>query len=332
MSLVDPTPTPNAADVPVAHDFKRRFLRDVHVLIAEGYTRLDSASLAASSEESISGQIVQRVNEWFSSHAAPEWTRAYFVTPELPVQREKREGKKRPRIDIYVESSQERPRARFAYESKRFYRSDSVAEYVGPGGLLAFLDGTHTVDGALVGMLGLVQRGSNEAVLAKVHKKLDDEREAHGLAEHGAVWTPVSFDPRIGTTWMSRHKRAAPRVAHPAPDAAVASDNAAPHDAVAGLGHGEPLDVYHTFLPCGVGVEEVSEGEAQPGSRAIEETSASASTVDQEPQGGSEGAVVPTSPSGPPAAAPPRPARRRGPKDNSAQCSLFDPPKGRPAR
>jgi hypothetical protein len=315
MSLVDPTPTPNAADVPVASDFKRRFLRDVHALIAEGYTRLDSARLAASSEESISGQIVQRINEWFSSQTAPEWTKSYFVTPELPVQRDKREGKKRRRIDIYVESSQEHPRARFAFESKRFYRTDSVAEYVGPGGLLAFLDGTHTVDGAFVGMLGLVQRGSNEVVIDKVHKKLDAEREVHGLAEHGAVWSPVSFDPRIGTTWMSRHKRTAPRIA---PDAAPASDDAAAHDAAADLGHGDPLEVYHSFLPFGGGVEQVSEGEARPELRAIEETSASS--------------PVPTSPSQPPAVAPPRPARRRRPKDDPAQCSLFGPPKGRPAR
>jgi hypothetical protein len=153
VSLLDPAPAPTTSDVPVADDFRQRFLRDVHTLIAEGYSRLTPESLAVSSEESISGQIVQRVTEWFDSRTAPAWTKNYFVTPELPVKREKREGKKRPRIDIYVESSQERPRARFAFEAKRFYRSDSVAEYVGAGGLRAFLDGTHTVDGPAAGML-----------------------------------------------------------------------------------------------------------------------------------------------------------------------------------
>jgi hypothetical protein len=264
MILLDPAPAPMSADVPSASDFKRRFVRDAHTLLAEGYARLAPASLAASSEESISGTIIERINEWFDSPTAPVWTKSYFVKPEVPVRRGKREGKRRPRIDVYVESSEARPRARFAFEAKRFYRSDSVAEYLGIRGLRAFLDGTHTLDGPFAGMLGFVQQGSTEACIERVREKLDAERRLHGLAEKGAVWIPVSLDPRIGTTWVSRHKRTTPAAA---PDVAAVSE--------------PPLDIYNSFLRCCALLPTSTHEARQPHARAAA-SGASAKSAESE--------------------------------------------------
>jgi hypothetical protein len=209
--------------VPIAYYFKGRFIRDAHRLVAEGYARLDPATLTKKSEEAISGRIVDEVKAWFDQKETPAWTESYFITSESPEKSDKREGKRRPRIDIFVECSKRRPCAGFAFEAKRFYRSDSVAQYVGPKGLGAFLNGTHASGAPSAGMLGFVQKGSKDGHIEKVCEKLGAERNLHGLAEKGDVWRAMSLDDRLGMTWVSHHERAAPQ---------------------------PTMKIYHSFLRC----------------------------------------------------------------------------------
>lgn len=223
MSLRGSPRAASAGDVPVAVDFQKRFIRDAHRLLAEGFARLDRETLGDKTEEAISGDIVNGINDWFDEPATPAWTRNYFAKPEIPLQTRDRQGKDRPRIDIFVESSEPRPRARFAFEAKRLYRSDSVAAYVGTKGLGAFLDGTHEVDGSAAGMLGYVQNDGTDANVERIRRKLDSERAAHNLTQRGPVWKPISLDPRLGNTWVSRHSRKSPRAT---------------------------IDIYHSFLQC----------------------------------------------------------------------------------
>ena len=66
-------------------------------------------------------------------------------------------GKRRPRIDfefVYVVRGR---RPRFHIEAKRLYRSDSVNEYFGSGGLEMFLEGAYSAEWPSAGMLGYVQ-------------------------------------------------------------------------------------------------------------------------------------------------------------------------------
>ncbi len=223
MSLREPTSAPEPSELPVAQDFQERFIRDAHQLIAEGFARLDPAELPTKSEEAISGRIDDRCNDWLNHQTAPSWTKSYFVTSERPERSGKREGKKRPRVDIFVESSSMRPRARFVFEAKRLYRSNSVAEYVGASGLGDFLDGSYQPSAPAAGMLGFVQKGSTDGWIEKVRQKLDRERRSHGLTEQGPIWGLRSLDERLGTTYLSRHARAAPLAR---------------------------LEIYHSFLLC----------------------------------------------------------------------------------
>ena len=213
---------------PGAADFFTRFVRDVHVLIAEGFSRLDAASLHNEQEEHISGQIVRHTRRWLNDSNAPRWVEHYNVNAEDPEEGVLGadgllKGKSRPRIDIRVESSERRPRPVFTFEAKRFYAGSSAAEYLGDEGLKTLLNGTKGRDDQAAGMLGYVQARPISAVSKLVRTRLRSDLASHGLDPSGEVWAEVSLDARIPATFVSRHARAS------------------------GL---TPLAVYHSFLPC----------------------------------------------------------------------------------
>lgn len=224
MSVWRSSPNANAVGVSVAPEFWSRFVRDAHILIAEGFSRLNGSSLSQESEERISELIVEGVRRWYDENGRPDWTRQYFAKAEVPEHESSLEGKSRPRIDIYIESSHgpRRPPT-FAFEAKRIYRSDSIAAYVGPVGLGAFIDGTYVPTSPAAGMLAYVQVGTNESAAEKVHAKLKRDRADCGLTSQAEVWSPVKFDARLGLTWVSHHLR------------------------VDSLGE---VTIYHSFLRC----------------------------------------------------------------------------------
>ncbi len=222
MSLRRSSPQPPRAAIPVAADFAGQFVIHAHVIVAEGYSRLDPATLAGKEEPDISGLIVRNSRAWMDDPMSPAWTQSYFVTEEKFEDASSLEGMRRPRIDVHVESNARRPRPRFVFEAKRLYRGDSVAEYVGPKGLGALCDGTYASNAEAAGMLGYVQHGKVDDGAERVCRKLDRERRAHHLSMEGPVWEVMELDPRMGATRRSRHLRP-----------------------------GRPrIDVYHSFLKC----------------------------------------------------------------------------------
>lgn len=222
MSLRKTMPALEPTAVPIAPDYLERFIIDAHVIVAEGYVRLDPATLASKEEPDISGLIVRNSRGWLDDPRSPKWTRRYFVTEEKFEDESTFEGMRRPRVDIHIESNVRLPRPRFVFEAKRLYRSDSVAEYVGKEGLGALCNGSYAGSAGAAGMLGYVQHGNVDDSAGKVRRKLDRERVLHGIAADGVVWTELSIDARLGTTRRSRHARA---------------------------GRGG-IDIYHSFLKC----------------------------------------------------------------------------------
>lgn len=222
MSLRRPLSVPAPDALPIAPEYLEQFIVDAHVIVAEGYARLDRARLASKEEPDISGLIVRNSRAWMDDPRSPEWTRSYFVTEEKFEDESPLEGMRRPRIDVHIESNMRRPRPRFVFEAKRLYRSDSVAEYVGKKGLGALCDGTYAGSAGAAGMLGYVQHGDVDESAKHVGRKLERERGLHGISAEGAVWTEIRIDARLGTTRRSRHARA---------------------------GRGE-IEIYHSFLRC----------------------------------------------------------------------------------
>lgn len=196
-----------ASTLTVAPDFQGRFVRDAHVLVAEGYSRLTPAKLARESEEDISDAIIQHAEDWLSDPSAPAWTQYYFIKPEIRERRSPRKAKHKPRIDIYVESSGARPRPQFAFEAKRMYRSDSVAKYVGGDGLGAFLDGTYVPEAPAAAMLAFVQKPQVIPCADQIRDKIGEDRAQYGLPRWGSIWSSAALDVRLGGTWVTRHTR-----------------------------------------------------------------------------------------------------------------------------
>ncbi|MFO0607496.1 MAG: hypothetical protein U0324_30300 [Polyangiales bacterium] len=189
--------------------FWQRFMKDAHVLVAEGFSRLAPSTLTRDDEERISERIEEGVYQWYEASGRPEWARRYAVVTEVREPGGSRTGKRRKRIDIRIESNEGVGRPpRFLFEAKRFYhRSDCVAEYVGTDGLGGFLAGDYARDALHAGMLGYVQKGTNLASIQKVEAKLSNERSTHGLAAQGPVWSTQCLDARLGDTYVSQHTR-----------------------------------------------------------------------------------------------------------------------------
>ncbi len=131
MSVRAASATQTPAAPTVAADFWARFVRDAHVLVAEGYARLSPASLAKDDEERISEKITEAIDDWYETSGRLEWTRVYAVIPERRLHGGARIGKACKRIDILIESHAGPGRPpRFLFEAKRFYDSHSVSAYL----------------------------------------------------------------------------------------------------------------------------------------------------------------------------------------------------------
>jgi hypothetical protein len=208
MSVRATTRTPRIVATPLTEEFWQRFVKDAHVLVAEGFSRLSPAARVDNHEERISEKIVEEILRWYDASGRPDWTRCYSILAEVREPGGVRTDKARRRIDIHIESNEGRGRPpRFLFEAKRFYRDDSVAEYVGPEGLRAFLDGSYARDAPAAGMLGYVQEASDADISTKVERKLNRDRALHGLALKGAIWTTQQLDVRLGWTFVSLHTR-----------------------------------------------------------------------------------------------------------------------------
>jgi hypothetical protein len=201
--------------------YQQSFVHKVHVLLAEGYARLTTAGLGSKEETEITGQLVDAIRLAIEGPQRLAWASSYSVHDDAPLSVGGAEGKARQRIDILFEQTGPGPHPRFHFEAKRLYRDDSVAEYVGAKGLGCFVSGAYAADRNAAGMLGYVQ---NKAVdwEAKIQTKLGSDRATYGLSAGGDVWQRFPFADVPLTSYRSSHARAT-----------------------------SPLDVFHTFLPCG---------------------------------------------------------------------------------
>ena len=201
--------------------YRLSFVRAAHRLLATGYARLKTSTLASKEETAITGLLVDKMREAIEGPKQLPWASHYSVHDDRPINRSGTEGRDRPRIDIEVERTMPGLHPRFQFEAKRMHRGDSVAEYVGPEGLGAFLDATYAASCAAAGMLAYVQKGDFATWAKKIEAKLDKERATHFIDTGAKVWAPVDlYDVKKLSAYQSSHART------PA------------------------LDVFHTFMKC----------------------------------------------------------------------------------
>jgi hypothetical protein len=166
-------------------------------VLAAGFAKLDAKALAAKEETAITGLLVDQMRSILESRQCPRGCQHLAVHDDRPESSVGVEGKRRPRVDIFVERTGLGPRPRFHFEAKRLNGSDSVAAYLGDDGLGCFLSGKYAKNDPDAGMVGYVQL--NEPT--DWAKKLSER-----LASNG--WAPlVALASTHPHTFQSKHNR-----------------------------------------------------------------------------------------------------------------------------
>jgi hypothetical protein len=173
---------------------RRVFVRRVHQLVLLGYERLTPSTYGKAEEPSITGDLVEAIDQVLSERYEP-WMSMFSVHDDPPVNDGRRKGKRRKRVDLRIDSGAVRPRARFRFESKRLGRRHTVKIYLGTDGLGCFLRGDYAREEDQAGMLGYVQRGN----LSDWGNKIAQE-----LAKTPALYAVDSASPFcIKSTWSA---------------------------------------------------------------------------------------------------------------------------------
>lgn len=137
--------------------YRRAFARNCLTLVVRAHLRLVNESLQNAEEPHITGEIIREAQNIIEGAEADAWMDYIEIKDDPPQNVGGRFGKKRPRIDFEFVQVGRGPRPRFHIEAKRLYRSDSVNEYFGGGGLLMFVEGTYAAEWPSAAMLGYVQ-------------------------------------------------------------------------------------------------------------------------------------------------------------------------------
>jgi len=156
------------------------FRRDVFTLLHQGYAALDHSQLRDAEEEDITGDLVRMLEDVLNDPGAPAWYDKYSVHEEPRVHAPDRKGKRRRRLDLRFERTDQRPRPHYEFEAKRLCRRRSgVADYLGVDGLSLILGGEYAAKWPEAGMLGYLQSNDVEywqrKLADKVGKKLADK-------------------------------------------------------------------------------------------------------------------------------------------------------------
>jgi len=200
--------------------YQRSFVAHVHQLLAAGFSQLEPKTLRDQEEPAITGLLVKAIRHYLEGPAAPQWSIAFAVHDDPPVEYQNRTGRARPRVDIELERAQPGRRPRFQFEAKRLYRGDSINEYLGEDGLLSFLSGKYAAEHEDAGMLGYVQEQPVRDWVARIQQRMKDGADGFFLDARKGTWRSRA-DPELEHSYSSLHMRA-----------------------------GRLLLIHHTFLEC----------------------------------------------------------------------------------
>lgn len=117
-----------------------------------------------------------------------------------------RKGKRRPKIDIRIVCKHQIPNRGYCIEAKRFYRSDSVSEYVNDEGIGAFLSGNYGRGDSLGGMMGYIQSDEISDWTRKIESKLS-QLSSVNCRTSGRPWEETTFDSGPTHCFLSSHER-----------------------------------------------------------------------------------------------------------------------------
>lgn len=185
-------------------EYRRAFIVHVHQLLALGYGRMRHTA-ADEQEETISGWLAESIDEVLCDENSESWMDFFSVHNEAPVYEPDRSGKKRRRIDLFLESGR-RPRSRFSIEAKRLSQRHSEAAYLGDQGLGRFIRGFYSRDEDEAGMLGYIQSGDPPRWAERIRTALEGSQQAYS-AHPESPWRPHRIVESLEHTYRSGHHR-----------------------------------------------------------------------------------------------------------------------------
>lgn len=181
-----------------------RFVTHVHLLVWEGFLKVDRTNLSTLHEPAISGLICQGISRALDDAESPDWVEDYEIHDDPPVHDARRLGKHRRRVDIKLASRRFRPRAHFSFEAKSLNANAGVADYLGKEGLGQFITGEYAADQTASGMLGYAQSHNCDHWQASIEARVDTT--IHQLGRGGG-WKAVAIAEQPTHTSQTIHKR-----------------------------------------------------------------------------------------------------------------------------
>lgn len=198
-------PRPQSGGSDNATDYRQVFLVRVHRLLRLGYQRLDRSACRAADEEEISGDLADAIDIVLDD-GSKEWMGSFSVHNEAPVRDPERKGKRRRKVDIRIDSGQQRPRTRFPFEAKRLAEGHGVGTYLGEYGLGRFLRGEYARTEDMAGMLGYVQSGEPEGWAASIGRTLSESPRKYRIVQD-RNWQHNPLVEGLEQTYRSCHRR-----------------------------------------------------------------------------------------------------------------------------
>ena len=189
-----------------AEAYRRKFVVEVHRLLAMGYARLNIGTFQKLQEPAITAELVEAIDAITEDRESPAWTHRYAVYDDPPVKLSGRKGKRRPRVDIRIRRTERGKHPRFEIEAKKLRVDDkqAVSRYVGKAGLGCFTSGRYARTYEDAGMLGYVMSESHAYWEEKISKRPEKDRVACQMI---GSWTPAKHVKELQSCHCTIHNR-----------------------------------------------------------------------------------------------------------------------------
>lgn len=194
--------------MPSSIDIRRRAWEQLrhhsHLLLTEGYQRMEPAKYANWKEPDITGEICVNIQEFLESPESPEWVENYALRDDPKLNVPDKYGESRPRIDIEFELIRRGERPKFRFEAKRLGAKHPVSKYLGSEGLGAFLDGYYPLSYPMCGMLGYVQSKTTTIWRTKLQAELN--KNPHNYQFESKLGFEITTWHHELESWHTTHK------------------------------------------------------------------------------------------------------------------------------
>lgn len=186
--------------------YQTSFIRHSHEVLKMGYKLMDYTQYSHHKEEQITGELVHAMQVALQKRGAPRWSKHFWASEEIRVNKGNRLGSRRRRIDIEIMKSQAGPRPRLRFESKRLNNTASRREYLGKDGLGCFLDGRYASEDNVAGMIGYVQQGAIISHAQSLQQRMQKCPTNYAISEDGQ-WRLCEMTAELHTYSSTHHRK-----------------------------------------------------------------------------------------------------------------------------